>query len=212
VSSACAWGEISGRESLRRTAFLSEGVSTAGLYLSLRGFFPPDQVMELAGASRSEVMEAAGELFGGLANDGAADAHSFNYVEVKRYLHDQLLRDADVFSMAHSIELRVPLLHQPVLEAAAGASTAEKRENGFKKPLLVRAVDDPVVREAALRPKRGFSFPMQPWMRANAGELEGIPGRLDTKAVRRVWSSFAAGRMHWSRAWAMVVLAADERR
>src|SRR4030095_5070543 len=118
----------------------------------------------------TEVTDVAGELFG--ASPDTADAHSFNYVEVKRYLHDQLLRDADVFSMAHSIELRVPLLHQPVLEAAASASSCQKRENEIKKPLLVGAVDDPMVREMATRPKRGFSFPMQPWMRSNAGALK----------------------------------------
>src|SRR5438552_8722687 len=129
--------------------------------------------MELIGVSRTEVIEVAGKLYGLQAGShDSGDAHSFNYVEVKRYLHDQLLRDSDVFSMAHSIELRVPLLHQPVVEAAASASSLQKRQNGIKKPLLVGAVGDPMVREMATRPKRGFSFPMQPWMRSHAGALE----------------------------------------
>ena len=212
AGTACAWGGMTGRENFRRMAFLSENLSTSGLYLALRGFFPAEQVMELTGASRNQVMDVAGEHFG--VREGTADpadANSFNYVEVKRYLHDQLLRDSDIFSMAHSIELRVPLLHQPVVEAAAGALNVQKRENGIKKPLLVGAVDDPIVHEMATQPKRGFSFPMQAWMRSRTGalrEMAPAPDQLDAKAVDRLWTRFSAGRLHWSRAWSMLALSA----
>jgi len=52
---------------------------------------------------------------------------------------------------------------------------------------------------------------MQPWMRSNAGALEELAGArnpLETKAVRQAWSDFSMGRLHWSRAWAMVALGA----
>ena len=54
---------------------------------------------------------------------------AFNHIEFKRYLHDQLLRDTDVFSMAHSIEVRVPFLDHPLVEHAAGVQPALKMAN-----------------------------------------------------------------------------------
>ncbi len=78
-----------------------------------------------------------------------ADAAAFNRMEFRRYLHDQLLRDTDVFSMAHSIEARVPFLDHTVVECAATLSSAAKiGTNGINKPLLVGAVDDPLLRKA----------------------------------------------------------------
>ena len=54
-----------------------------------------------------------------------ADANAFNHLEMKRYMHDQLLRDTDVFSMANSIEARVPYLDHLVVERAAGRSAMQ---------------------------------------------------------------------------------------
>ena len=49
----------------------------------------------------------------------AAGGPAFRQLEIERYLHDQLLRDTDVFSMAHSIEVRVPYLDHVLLEQAS---------------------------------------------------------------------------------------------
>ena len=62
---------------------------------------------------------------------------------------------------------------------------------------------------AAVRRKRGFSFPMDPWMRRSAGALEEMSQAskmLDRRAVADCWSNFRTGRLHWSRAWAITVL------
>ena len=137
--------------------------------------------------------------------------NGFNYLEMKRYMHDQLLRDTDTFSMAHSLEVRVPFLDHKIVEYAASVLPARKVANGVNKPLLVHAVDDPLLFEAGARKKQGFSFPMASWMKRYAGELEemseGADG-LDRRAVKELWSGFRAGRLHWSRAWALAVLGA----
>jgi hypothetical protein len=55
----------------------------------------------------------------------------------------------------------------------------------------------------------GFTFPFAPWLRRRAGEFRELSldgGRLDARAVGRVWDAFEAGRAHWSRPWALVVL------
>ena len=133
---------------------------------------------------------------------------------MRRYLHDQLLRDSDVFSMAHSIELRVPLLDNEVVEAGCRIPPREKMSRTMNKPTLVEAINDPSVRQAAARPKRGFTFPFAKWMVAQADELEerAVQGRLlDPDAVRQCWRQFRAGRLHWSRAWSTVVLSSLDR-
>src|SRR5262249_52349092 len=125
------------------------------------------------------------------------------------YLQDQLLKDTDVMSMAHSIEVRVPYLDHALVEWVVGLPRSVKLRGGPHKPLLVAALAD-LPRDVWDRPKMGFTLPLAPWMRRRASELEAVS--LDAKlferrAVERVWRGFRAGRVHWSRAWALVVLA-----
>src|SRR6185437_11201 len=103
--------------------------------------------------------------FGGLGND-------INYLEMKRYMHDQLLRDTDLFSMTHSVEARVPYLDHVLVEKLWRTAPALKLDRAMNKPLLVRAVNDVAVDEAATRPKLGFTFPMSGWMKTAAPEMQ----------------------------------------
>ncbi len=208
---ASTWGRMRGRENWMRMGFLDGHPSGRGLYLAMRGFFAPQQVMRLLGISRRELADAVEQHFDLVPSNGhhGASAAAFNYIECKRYLHDQLLRDTDTFSMAHSIEVRVPYLDHPVVEYAAGIDPALKMGNGINKPLLVGAVDDPMLFDLARAKKRGFSFPMDRWMKSDPGALEEMAAStkvLDTKAVRALWKHFDSGRLHWSRAWALSVL------
>src|SRR5208283_31287 len=142
--------------------------------------------------------------------DGAA----FNRLEMGRYLHDQLLRDADVFSMAHSIETRIPFLdHELACRAACLPATA-KRANGLHKPALLAALPHPIVAAAAHRKKMGFTFPIGHWLAENIEPMREMAQRsdsLDSGESGRLFRAFSAGRLHWSRAWAMVVLGAQVR-
>ena len=183
LHTAAAYGRHLGRDRWARLSFLENRVSGESLYGALRGFFAPEQVSRLIGLGLPEVTAVAeryltgSERAGsgrGIPVAGAADAHAFNYLELKRYLHDQLLRDTDVFSMAHSIEARVPYLDHLVVERAARVLAAMKLEQGTNKPLLVNAIGEPLVRDAAVARKRGFTFPFAQWMRETADQLEGI--------------------------------------
>ena len=105
--------------------------------------------------------------------------------------------------------VRVPLLDHRLVEAAVVAPSAMKVPNGINKPLLVNAVDDPLVSRAGAAPKRGFSLPMRQWMQQSADELEDLAAGadvLDRRAVRGLWSQFRGNRLHWSRAWALSVM------
>jgi hypothetical protein len=169
-------------------------------------------VVDLLGLDEAEAYASLQRSYATICpamTNGPPSPRGFNDLELKRYLHDQLLRDTDTFSMAHGLELRVPYLDHTLVEYAAALPPTFMLEHGVSKPLLVHAVGDASLLEAGRRKKRGFSLPFDRWMKQHAGTLEemALAGEsLDRRAVRRLWDAFRVGRLHWSRAWALVVL------
>jgi len=196
-----------------RLGALGQDAGPGNLYLAFRGFFPREHVQALMGATSSEMQDLCdgnSERLRAPVNHGAS-ADGVNYIEMKRYLHDQLLRDTDVFGMAHSVEVRVPYLDDEVVRLASMAPASEKTNGASNKPLLVDAIGEALVSEASRRRKRGFSFPIGPWMKQRAGAMREMALHADVLekgAVNKLWSSFEQGRLHWSRAWSLVVLGA----
>ena len=136
--------------------------------------------------------------------------------ELSGYMRNTLLRDSDVFSMAHSLELRVPFLDPAVVKVAARAADRSKLGRDGPKPLLVRAVEDLIPPDLLARPKRGFTLPFESWMRTDlSAELSSMFGGreaersgLSSVAAGEVWESFRqnSGRFTWSRPWALYTL------
>lgn len=212
------YGQRHDTDKWQRLDYLNSRRLEEGLYLVFRGFFGPRAACDLLGIGRQELERTLEDDFGMLHPKQPAEGWSvtrFQYLESQRYLHDQLLRDSDVFSMAHSLELRVPFLDHILVEHCARIPASAKISPTVNKPLLAAAVNEPVIDEAARRKKRGFTFPFVEWMRIHAGELEELAvsgGPLNRKAVARCWEEFRAGRSHWSRAWSTTVLAAAARK
>src|SRR5438552_351676 len=202
-------GALLARPGLDRLAAL-EAPTPPGVYHLVRGLFPRATVRDLLGASEGD-LEAAAPAPTGDARAGAGDLReALTRLEFRHYLGDQLLRDTDVMGMAHSIEARVPYLDHRLVETVLGLPAALKLDRARPKPLLLDALGDRLPREIWDRPKMGFTFPMAAWMRERAPELERLcleDKRLQRSAVEAVWSAFAAGRSHWSRPWALLVLA-----
>ena len=154
------------------------------------------------------------------AFEEASDASVFArvaFAESRTYMHDVLLRDTDQMSMAHSLEVRVPLLDHTVVEHAMEVPDAQKWANGVPKRLLVESLGGLLPPEIVHRPKQGFTLPFEPWMRsslrpfceAHLGE-RGLAGRglFDRSAIKGRWASFLNGGkdVSWSRLWILVVL------
>lgn len=211
-TAASALSDLAGREQWGRFDYARGRSLNESLYLLLRGFFPPAQVCDLLGVSPGEVNTAVDAVLEPLkvrGENGKVDAGRFQELEMRRYMHDQLLRDSDVFSMAHSLELRVPLIDHKVVEIARASPFEQRIRHGMNKPLLVDAVPGGLMSEIAQRPKRGFVFPFEHWLKQNTDELHDFAMQgslLNRKAVGRCWDRFRAGRLHWSRAWSTVVL------
>ena len=140
-----------------------------------------------------------------------------SYAEGRTYMHDVLLRDTDQMSMAHALEVRVPLLDHKLVEYLMGLPDEHKVSNGTPKRLLVESLDGLLPETIVHRPKRGFTLPFDPWMR---GELRSFceerlnPERIAARGVfrpqqvQKLWQSFLSGsaQVSWSRMWVMVVL------
>jgi len=211
ASASSLYGRATGQERWRRIDRLAANPTAGNAYFMARGFFSAAQAARLLGMSARELSGLVEEV---VVSDAGADGMGFNQLEMKRYLHDQLLRDADVFSMAQSIETRIPFLDHELVCRAAMLPAAEKRANGVNKPALLAAMPHPIVSAAAHRRKKGFTFPIGQWLAASLGpvrEMAGQPDGVDAGEACRVFRAFEGGRLHWSRAWAMVVLGAAVR-
>lgn len=142
---------------------------------------------------------------------GRTDAPALTAAEYRTYLQSTLLPDADAFSMASSVELRVPLVDIPFLAAAVAAGGPR----GLAKVGFARALGDARLEELARAPKQGFSLPMDRWMRDGIlrEHLERAKARdaplwqhVDRTIGLDVFESWAQRASPWSHAWALVVL------
>lgn len=137
--------------------------------------------------------------------------------ELRTYMADVLLRDSDVFSMAHSLELRVPFVDLPLLEWLWPQPTRFKFDPAHVKRALADAVADVVPAAIRQRPKQGFTLPFPIWMGRelrpfleetfSPTALAACPW-LEPAAVQRTWQDFAVrGETRaWSRVWTLAVL------
>ena len=83
------------------------------------------------------------------------------WLEITRYMRNQLLRDSDLFSMAQGIELRVPFVDVRLADALLELPPEHRLEKG--KQLLLDAVPE-IPEWVRNRPKQGFVFPFARWM------------------------------------------------
>jgi asparagine synthase (glutamine-hydrolysing) len=92
-------------------------------------------------------------------------------VDVQSYMLDDILVKVDRMSMAHSLEVRSPLLDQHLVELAARIPTRFK-VNRKRGKLIFRDVVSKHLPPATVRKgKQGFSVPLRDWFR---GELSGL--------------------------------------
>jgi asparagine synthase (glutamine-hydrolysing) len=160
----------------------ARGMDPLTLYLLRRELFLPTERLTLFPPGEAAgVPEATLEPLRKAAR-GTDPVAQISRFELALFLQHMLLRDADAFSMAHSLELRVPLLDHRLVEAVAPLPGRWKLGR-VPKPLLVDAVGPALPREV-LGPKRGFAFPWEEWFR----------GPLDERAraalaSREVWQA-----------------------
>lgn len=138
----------------------------------------------------------------GIKFDGLIEV---SYLESCFYMRNQLLRDSDVFSMVHSLELRVPFVDHK-LYAAVLPFLDDGYDKSYLKKILFEAVGD-IPLELINRPKMGFTFPFEDWIMN--GQLKKIiidDIKKNNKNFNLNNLSFVIENSHWSRLWALFIL------
>lgn len=134
--------------------------------------------------------------------------------EIKTYMQNVLLRDADQMSMAVALEVRVPFLDYQLVEFALGVKDEYKYPHTSKK-LLVDALGDLLPSEIVNRPKMGFVLPWKEWLKEDLREFceDNIiqfskRSFVNREAILIVWNRFLKDdpKVSWSRVWHLVVL------
>ncbi len=182
-----------------------EGSAHARLYALTRRMFSPTTVSHLMGGT-TEVITCHEPA------PGAGAFHSAMQLELEHYTHDQLLRDSDVFGMAHALEIRVPFIDHRLTDVVARIAP-DLLLAGHKR-LLCDSLPQPLPSECTQRTKMGFTFPFEQWLRSTwRTRVESVllstsvsTFGLQPTAVEHAWKSFLAGNVHWSRVWTLYVL------
>jgi asparagine synthase (glutamine-hydrolysing) len=206
------WSDL---RAARISALLADPRASHAAYKASRTLFAERQVeMLLPGFDPSSTMALDGS--DGVDVNKLTLLQQVSLFELTGYMRNTLLRDSDVFSMAHGLELRVPFVDPHVASVARCATDALKLKRSESKPLLVDAVRDLLPPGSMDLPKRGFTLPFEMWMRGQLfsevnSVLSGVRARktgLSEMAVQEVWDQFQRRRpgMNWSRPWALYTL------
>ena len=137
-------------------------------------------------------------------------------LEMSTYMSNQLLRDTDVMSMTHSLEVRTPYLDHVFVESVCHLPSQLRNSGSTPKALLTSALRDLLPPEVINRKKQGFTFPLDLWLRQELRPLVSEVlspentkkiGVLQPTVVDSLWKQFLRGKntVHWSRVWAPFV-------
>ncbi len=193
-------------------SMLSSAPSIPDIYLNYRGVFTQEQIQKLL---RPDIAREALEDIEpcSFLPDCSKANSKFNQIsllEITSYMRNQLLRDTDVFSMAHSLEVRVPFVDHILVELLAKISVKYKAKKDTPKMLLIKALNKKLPEEIIFRPKMGFTFPFDLWLRK---ELKNIvveklnKSHIFNLAYReRLLKDYFDNRLHWSKIWTCFVL------
>jgi asparagine synthase (glutamine-hydrolysing) len=171
------------------------GGTYSGAYLLKRGLFMPWELPDilerdliLAGMEKLDPMLMIEE---GINPDPGAPFQRIASMESSLYMKNQLLRDSDWASMAHSLELRVPLVDAKLLNNISPL-IANMNSDQCKKAFGMTPIP-PLSDKALYRKKTGFKTPVEKWMKNEA-------------LSRRAPSKATAKNSSWARLWAQKVM------
>jgi asparagine synthase (glutamine-hydrolysing) len=131
-----------------------------------------------------------------LEPDPGTDFGRVATLEASLYMRNQLLRDTDWASMAHGLEVRVPLVDVQLLRSVVAWRASARREaaGGAAKRALAESVAPALPERVITRPKTGFTTPIGRWLEHG-----------EALAAYRHVPSLARPGCHWSRRLAYAV-------
>ncbi|HET8555181.1 MAG TPA: XrtA/PEP-CTERM system amidotransferase [Rhodanobacteraceae bacterium] len=144
------------------------------------------------------------------------------YLDFKTWLPGDILTKVDRASMAHSLEVRVPLLDHRLVAWASSLPPRLKLKGGTGKYILKKALEPDLPRDVLYRTKMGFSVPLAAWLRGPLRKrtrdalLTGAIARcgyFEPTALDRLQRQHATGQHdHSATLWKLLMLDAFLRR
>jgi asparagine synthase (glutamine-hydrolysing) len=217
------------KDKYQKIAFLSiEG--PIGEYLFNRGLLCPIEISKVLQVEEKKIWQLLTKLnihysIDNSLNDESKDVlvKQFNkldpfnkasFLETNLYMQNQLLKDSDYMSMWHGVEVRVPFLDKDLMQLAYSINSDIKANAKQKKFLLVEAFKNIMPEEIWNRPKMGFTFPFQEWLKGveklntidnshNESNNDLIP-TIENKN-NYATEKFKKGNYTWSRYWATIL-------
>jgi len=174
-----------GRGAPKALGLLEYGGDYAGAYLLRRGLFLPFELPAILGRDLTREglrrLRPLARLRASMSPAPASPVSRVGALESANYLRNQLLRDADWAGMAHSVEIRCPLVDYRLLGEFAASTPGLAADEG--KRALAAAPSIPLPPVHVDRSKTGFSVPTERWIADRA-----TPGRPRSRGlVSRDW-------------------------
>lgn len=185
-------GKYSIVKKFRRAVYLSID-GPIGKYLFLRGQFTPHEIAANLGATEKEIWNILSEEPKLPNIDHLTPQNQASWIENNMYMQNQLLRDSDVMSMAHGLEIRVPFLDADFIRLSLQIDSELKYSGALRKQLLIDAFKDILPELIWNRPKMGFSFPFKEWL-----ARDEYARNIMTRETSGNYGKFMNGEMHWS--------------
>ena len=179
----------------KAAGMLEYGGTFPGAYLLRRGVFMPwelDTILDRETAHIGlERLKPLALVASALVPEPESGFAKVAALEASLYMRNQLLRDTDWASMAHGLEVRVPLVDSHLLEAVAPIVLQSGARLG--KKALAAAPRVPLPDAVLMRAKTGFTTPIASWLQRMPGQrYAGVP-------------MLAAPHCRWARRWAYCV-------
>ena len=144
------------------------------------------------------------------------------YLDLKTYLIGDINTKVDRASMAHSLEVREPLMDHPLVEWLASLPSSFKIRDGQGKYLLKKAMEPHLSKDILYRPKMGFAVPLARWFRgplrqrvrdALLGETLAATGMFNRRELEHWVDAHQSGRRDYSAPiWTMLMFEAFVKR
>jgi asparagine synthase (glutamine-hydrolysing) len=137
----------------------------------------------------------------------------YSIAELLGYTQNTLLKDTDQYSMAVALEVREPFFDSDLIEYVLQIPDSIKQP-AFAKQLLVESLGNLLPNEIVHRPKKGFVFPWENWMRNELftfcqTQITSLSNRneFDSNAINDLWKKFCnKEQVRWTEVWQLVVL------
>ena len=136
-------------------------------------------------------------------------------IDIQTYLTDDILTKVDIASMAHSLEVRCPLVDQDLMVFAASLPGSVKMR-GLQTKRILREVAKPLLPEKILgRRKQGFGLPIDRWMREDLAPLSRDVlldqtarerGLFEPRAIETLLAQQQRGEPRGDQIWALMML------